>query len=138
MSQKARQKGGRKSLARGKPRLLDRHDGAEGRSYDAAYAALEEGLGPFRTRLLRFEAGRTAITRLNLEATTRALTAARRARERGRGRRPSVQAVERLAKRQGLADQTYSQAIARLEELAARNGKPDLARTIAEAQRSRG
>jgi transposase InsO family protein len=40
----------------------------------------------------------------------------------GRGRRPSVQASERLRKRQGVAFQSYDAALARLDELAAGNG----------------
>lgn len=78
-------KGGRKSLARGAPRLLGRHDEREGRAFARAYAALEESYGPFPTKLLRFEAGRTAVAMVNLEAATRALATARREREWGRG-----------------------------------------------------
>jgi hypothetical protein len=41
----------------------------------------------------------------------------------GRGRRPSVQAIERLRKRQGVAFQSYDAALTRLEALAdRRNG----------------
>lgn len=110
--------GGRRSLKAGAPRLLGLHDGRDGRAFRRAYAALEVALGPFPPGLLRLEAGRVAVAWANLEAATRALAAARRARERGKGRRPSVRELERLARRQGLADQTYSQALDKLRELA--------------------
>jgi hypothetical protein len=108
-----------KPLKGGAVRLLDRHDGAAGRAFRAAYDALVVDLGPFRSRLARMEASRTAAAWVNLQVATSALTALRRQREQGRGRRPSAQAVERAARRQGLADQTYSQALDRLRELAA-------------------
>lgn len=113
----------RRPLKGGAPRLLGKHDGMPGRAYRRFYDALEAELGPFPNGLLRFEAGRVAVCMTNLEASTRALAAARRAREQGRGRRPNAQQIERLARRQGLADLTYSQAINHLRELTARNGK---------------
>ncbi len=119
--------GGRRRLRAGAPRLLGRHAGRDGRAYARFYAALEADLGPFASELVRFEAGRVAVAMLNLEATTRALAAARRARESGKGRRPSTRDVERLARRQGLADQSYAQALDKLRALVARTPTaPDL------------
>jgi hypothetical protein len=51
-------------------------------------------------------------------------------RRQGRGRRPSVQAIERLRKRQGVAFQSYDAALRRLEELAATRKTPGLAEVI--------
>ncbi len=114
--------GGRHALRRGAPRLLGVHSGTQGRAYARAYADLETDLGPFPSRLLRFEAGRTALARVNLEAASVALARARHARETGRGRRPDVKALERLSRRQALQDMSYGQALDRLRELATGTG----------------
>ena len=118
--------GGRRRLKAGAPRLLGRHDGPSGRAYRRGYDALEADLGSFASELVRFEAGRVAVAMLNLETAIRALAAARRARESGKGRRPGPRDLERLARRQGLADATYSQALDKLRELARGNshGRP--------------
>lgn len=50
----------------------------------------------------------------------------------GPGRRPGSRDVERLSRRQGLADGSYAQAVARLEELAGRNGHGSRVPTPAE------
>lgn len=121
--------GGRRRLKGDAPRLLGRHDGPAGRAYRRAYDALAQEFGPFPSPLLRFEAGRVAVAMLNLEYASTALAAARRLRERGKGRRPSPREIERLSRRQGLADASYSAALARLRELAGRDGhgvQPDL------------
>ena len=109
-------KGPRGALVGGAPRLLGRHDGREGAAYHRAYVALQADLGPF-SPLSRLEAGRVAVAWVQLEATTRALVDAQRLRRLGRGRRPSAAAVERLARRQGLADNSYAQALERLRQL---------------------
>lgn len=114
--------GGRRRLQAGAPRFLGRHDGLPGRRYRQCYTALEEQFGPFASALLRFEAGRTAVAMLNLHTATEALAGARRARERGKGRRPGSRDVERLSRRHGLADATYTAAVARLEGLVHANG----------------
>ena len=116
--------GGRKVLRRGAPRLLGSHDGVQGRAYARAYADLDAALGPFPTRLLRFEAGRVALARVNLAAASRIRAAARHARETGRGRRPSLPQLERLQRRQALQDQSYGQALAQLRELVAATRRP--------------
>jgi hypothetical protein len=113
----------------GPPRLLyargsGRHyNAAEGWAYRRKYTVLEEELGPF-TALQRDEAGRVAAAWVHLMAATAALSTARHVRAKGRGRRPSVQAIARLAKRQGLADASYSQALDKLRELVQANGRP--------------
>ncbi len=125
---------GKRRLKAHAPRLLGRHDGTAGRAFRRAYDALEADLGPFASDLVRFEAGRTAVAMVNLETATHALAAARRERERGKGRRPGSRDVERLARRQGLADQSYGAAVARLETLAGERKPLDLA---AELRRQR-
>ena len=109
--------GGRSTLKDRKPRLLDRHNGTEGRLYGRIYAELEAAFGPFSSAYVRFEAGRVAISRMQLEHATRELTRVQRARRTGKGRRPNDRQVERLARRQGLADGSYAAAVKRLEEL---------------------
>jgi hypothetical protein len=101
--------GGRRRLRAGAPRLLGRHDGARGRAYRRAFNALAVEF-PLESPLARLEAGRVAVAWCNLEAATEALEAARQSRESGRGRRPSPRAIERLARRQGLANADYSHA----------------------------
>jgi len=128
--------GGRRLLKGGAPRLLGRHDGLEGWAYRRAFDALAEAFD-LPTPLLRFEAGRVAALRVQLEAATQALTAAQRARRIGRGRRPNAQAIERLARRQGLADGSYSQGLEKLRELAGRNGRQDFPALVAQAHREK-
>jgi hypothetical protein len=113
---------GRRPLKGGAVRLLGHHGGVEGVNFRRAFDALAEALGPF-TRLQAYEASRVAGAWANFEAASRALATARRARMHGKGRRPNAQAVEKLARRQGLADGSYSQALAALRALGAeRNG----------------
>jgi len=114
----------RKALKGQAPRLLGNHGGRAGKDYRRAWDTLAEGLGPFDSRLLRFEAGRAAVAMINLEAATRALATARTARERGRGRRPSAQQLERLQRRQALQDGTCGQVLDRLRELVAHRPAP--------------
>ncbi len=113
----------RKPLKGGAPRLYGNHSGTEGRAYRVAYDTLAAEFA-LTTPLLRFEAGRVAALMVQLTLTTRALVAAQRHRRAGRGRRPNVQQIERLARRQGLSDASYSQAVDKLRDLAAaqRNG----------------
>jgi len=82
------------------------------------------------SKLARLEASRVAAAWTNFEAATRALDAIRRVRASGRGRRPSARDVERAARRQGLADQSYSQALDRLRALAAQRQQPSLAERL--------
>jgi hypothetical protein len=108
--------GGRRRLRAGAPRLLGRHDGARGRAYRRAYSALEAEFD-LTSPLAKLEAGRVSLNWCHLQTATESLEAARRAREEGRGRRPSPRTIERLARRQGLANADFSQALAALREL---------------------
>lgn len=132
-----RRRGGRRPLKGGAPRMLGKHHGAQGRAYRRAWDALALELGPFDRPLLRLEAGRVAAAWVNVEIATATLAEARRRRDAGRGRRPSAQAVERMARRQGLADGSYIAALDKLRDMTARNGHPkDLAsRLLAEVRR---
>ena len=128
--------GGKRRLLGGLPRLLSRHDGPDGRLYRDVFAALEADLGPFVSVLLRLEAGRAAVAWVHLQAASQALAAARRERTHGKGRRPSAREVERLARRHGLADLTYSAAVARLREQAATHRPaPTLAELVEQAEK---
>jgi hypothetical protein len=102
------------------PRLLGRHDGAAGHVYRREWAALREAydLNPPLARLL---AGRVCVAAVNLSASTAALVDARRALARESGRRPSGRDLERLARRQGLAEGSYHQALDRLRALVERD-----------------
>jgi hypothetical protein len=111
--------GGRRRLKGGAVRVLGTHEGLEGRMFRRGYDALVERFGSFETKLLRLEASRVAAAWVNLEIATRELMAARRRRSKERGRRPGSRDVERLARRQGLADGSYQLALNRLEEMAA-------------------
>jgi hypothetical protein len=103
-------------------RLLDRYDDEAGRAASRALAALDEELGPFTSKLLRLEASRTALAWSNLELASRALAAARRIRATGKGPRPSLADIERLARRQARSDRSYAQALDRLREMVKGNG----------------
>jgi hypothetical protein len=107
---------GRRRLKAGAPRLLGKHDGAHGRWYHQCWVALLAEYGPL-DGLRRLEAGRVALAWVLLRAATEALEGLRRRVVTGRGRRPGHRELERLARRQGLADATYGQA---LDKLAAR------------------
>jgi hypothetical protein len=112
--------------------------GSKGFTFRRCYDALAEELGLF-TRLQALEASRVAVAWVNFEAASRALAAARHARMNGRGRRPNVQAIERLARRQGLADQSYAQALAALRELVGTRRAPaPIADLVARQQQQRG
>jgi len=106
---------GRRRLSGGKPRLLGNHHGTPGLWYSECWAALSE-LAPL-TGLLRLEAGRVCVAWVQFRAATEALQLARRVRKDGKGRRPGGRDIERLARRQGLADGSYSQALDRFRGL---------------------
>ncbi len=66
------------------------------------------------------EGGRLAASWVRLVAAQRALTALRRERDEGRGRRPNLRALERLSRRVGLEDATYAATLDKLQVLASR------------------
>ena len=106
---------GRRSLSAGKPRLLGNHHGQVGKWYGECWAALGE-LAPL-TGLLRLEAGRVCVCWVQFRVATEALEDARRKQRTGTGRRPGGRNLERLARRQGLSDGTFSQALAQFRDL---------------------
>lgn len=113
---------GRRPLKGGAPRLLSNHNLVAGRWYRECWDALDAELGPF-TGLLRLEAGRVCVAWTQFRAATLALEAIKASRAHGRGRRPNDRQVERAARRQGLADGSYSQALERLRAQAGRRGR---------------
>ncbi len=114
--------GSRATLNDGVPKLLGNHGGWEGRAFRRAYESLLAEYGPFGSQFLRFEAARVAVCSLQFERATRELTTAQRKRRCAKGRRPNLQQLERLARRQGLADSSYGTALSKFQELVARNG----------------
>ena len=108
--------GGKRRAGAGLPRLLCRLDGVQGYAYRAFGAALARdlGLAPSDTALMA-EVGMVARCWLEYGSASRALDEARRAREAGKGRRPSASAVDRLAHRAHVAQQAYSVALAALK-----------------------
>jgi hypothetical protein len=91
----------------------------DGRSASACafrrdYAALDRRLGPFNG-VVNFATG-VIVLGLEFQDSTRELKTAQEARQRKKGRRPSEQAIERKKRRQGLAWQSYAQALRELEE----------------------
>jgi hypothetical protein len=129
--------GGRGRFGGGAPRLLGRHDGSRGRAYRRAFNALAAEFN-LESALAKLEAGRVALAWVNLEAASDSLEAARRAREEGRGRRPSPRAIERLARRQGLADTSYAAALDKLRELVGTPRKPASIADLVARQAQRG
>jgi hypothetical protein len=117
--------GGKSPLKIGAPRVFGNHLSRDGRRYSRAYADLEAAFGPFTSSHVKFEAARVAVLRLQWEHWTEELAAAQGKRRTGRGRRPNERQVERLARRQGLADQSYGTAIGRFEDLMKRTNRQD-------------
>lgn len=114
--------GGRRRLAADRPRTRDRADGPEAPLERRTWDGLRTEFNLTRP-LARLLAARVIVAVVNADCSTRALAAARRQREQGRGRRPSPRVLERLARRQGLDEATLGQALARLQTTApARKG----------------
>jgi len=128
-----RKRSGRRGLRGGAVRLLGAHSGVHGRWYRECWDALIAEYGQL-TGLARLECGRVCLAWVQLRATTLALVDGQRARQRRAGKPPSVQQIERLARRQGLADATYSQALDKLRDLA-HPRKSDLARDLMKVAR---
>jgi hypothetical protein len=105
--------------------MLRTHDGELGRAYRRAWDALVNEFGPPAPRsLIRLEMGRVAVLWLAVEDATHALAKAQRSRDAGRGRRPGSRELERLNRRLGLADGSYSQALDKLRALIAGHRPP--------------
>lgn len=101
---------GRSRLRDGAPRLLGKHDSIRGKWYRECWAALIAELGPIEG-LRRLEAGRVCITWVNPRASTQALEDARRR------RKPWNKVIACLARRQGIDDGAYGQALEHLRHL---------------------
>jgi hypothetical protein len=123
---------GRRPLKGGAVRLLGNHHGEAGVAFRRCYDAVSLELGPL-SALAKLEASRVAAAWVQLQAATRALVAAQRERKTGRGRRPGARDIERLARRQGLADSSFSQALDKLRAMVGDRPAPDLARQLAAA-----
>lgn len=87
----------------------------------AHWRSLKAKYGPFDGPTRAYAQAVTAMWWSFAQATME-LAELEAKRRTGRGRRPSVQAIERLRKRQGVAFQSYDAALARLEAFAGRNG----------------
>jgi hypothetical protein len=97
--------------------MFRRHSGRQGVWYRVHYAALETRLGPFDPAMRLYAGGASALWvtwRLDSDAAEEAS----QARQEGRGRRPSAQAVARLKKRAALSWGSYDAALRRLEGMA--------------------
>ena len=107
--------GGRAPLRAGAPRLLSSHGGIGGRAYRRAWAAILAETGPLTDApLLRLMAGRVAVLWCSFEAATRAMSVAQEQRETGRGRRPTMAALDRLEHRLQVASREYGEALDKL------------------------
>jgi hypothetical protein len=125
--------GGKRRLKAGAQRLLGDHSRLSGKVFRRCYDALGEEFD-LSSRLLQLEASRVALAWVNLDAASQALETIRRARETGKGQRPTTRDVERAARRQGLADTSYSQALSQLRSLAGPRKPLDLAEALAQAR----
>jgi hypothetical protein len=105
-----------KSLRSGAVRMLVSHAGVRGHQFRTQYAALQARFGPFDGIGLQYASSAAALFVEWLNAQ-HDLDQARRQRERGLGRRPSVAAIRSLQKRAGLAWGNYDASLRRLEEL---------------------
>ena len=103
-------------LKGGATRLLGKHQGKPGRAFRLCFDALGETFD-LSTKLARLEASRVALAWVNVIEASQELQNLRRRRSTGSGRRPSVRDIERAARRQGLADASYSQALDKLRAL---------------------
>lgn len=111
--------GGRRRLVGGFRAWLPDHRRHDGRTFRRFLDSAQEIVGSPTSERLRVEVERYAVAGVAYEQAAREWAAVVDRRERGRGRRPAARAVERAARRLGLADQTLKDATARLEEVAA-------------------
>ena len=99
--------------------------------------ALEDRYGPL-CPLAAFQADVTASFMNTLWQAMIRMNQGTAKRNRGRGRRPSLDTLGRLDKRQGLDYSTYDQALRKLEELVGQNGSVPKPRSGAELMAMRG
>jgi hypothetical protein len=103
--------------------LFRDHSQPARRQLRAYYRSLEARFGPL-DRVTHASAHAETLMWWAFIRASEAMAKSEKKRDEGRGRRPSLRAIERLMKRQGLAFGSYSQALDKLRELAAsrRNG----------------
>lgn len=116
----ARKASGRPALLNGALRMFREHSGTRAGWFRAGYAGLADRFGPFVDEATRAYASGVAALFVTFRQDTVALDDAVRARQQGRGRRPSASAITRLEKRQGLSWHSYDRALQRLEQLTGR------------------
>lgn len=127
-------KGGKRRLRAVPARVFVDHRCPDAVEHRRIYAALHEELS-LTTTLLRYEGSRVALLGVIARNAGRALMAHQAQARDGKGRGgPSPRDLERLLRRQGLADGSFSQALDKLRELASRKRPLDLAQRIAAAQ----
>ena len=115
---------GRRRLRAGAPRLLGKHDGVRGKWFRECWVALTEEYGSL-DGLRRLEAGRLCVAWVQVRQATAALEEARRTAATGLGRRPGARDLERLQRRLGLANLSYSQGLEKFtERMAAQPRRP--------------
>src|SRR5262245_59395271 len=113
----------RKRLSNGILALYPDNRVRKARRYVEHYTALGHRFD-LTDALVRDFAAATADAWASWRAIKAELEAVEGKRERGRGRRPNRQAVERLRRREGLQWQKYEGSLRRLEELAIASRKP--------------
>ncbi len=95
---------------------------AERHELRAFLRALSARLGPFPDRVSRAYAQLAAETWWTAQGASSAAVKESVKRCHGRGRRPSLQALDRRLKRQGLSVEAFDKLMSRLEGLASRKG----------------
>ena len=112
------------SWSRGLWRDLPR---TERRALKAFLGSLETRCGPFGDRLTRRYAKLATEAWWTAEQASASAVIEGVKRKHGRGRRPSLQALDRRLKRQGLSVEAFDKLVARLEALAGERRQPTLA-----------
>jgi hypothetical protein len=111
--------GGHRRHRADRERMLGKPTAPDRREFGHAWRALVAEFGmPSAKSLARMAMMRAATRWVALVAAERALADARRERAEGKGRRPSVQRLNALAKRAGLEDDSYQKALDKLREIA--------------------
>jgi hypothetical protein len=127
-------KGGYRRLRALPARVFLDHRTADAVAHRRFYAVLDEEM-PLTTPLLRHEASRVAMLAVIRTNSARALLAAQ-AQARHSPGHPSRREIERLARRAGLDDGSYSQALDKLRALAGPRKPLDFAQALAAQARA--
>jgi hypothetical protein len=121
-------------LRGGLVRVFEDHRSSLATALRREFRAVVDGLEIDGDELLQREASRVATLKIKAIEATRTWAELVERRRAGRGRRPSVRAVERAARRMALDDQSAAQAMAQLRELVGERQPLDIARAIQAAQ----